>query len=394
MKLGMLIKKYDKRNVDLITENNIGVTKEKNFISSVANTIGTDLSKYKLLDYNVFACNPMHVGRDKALPIGLYKGNKDAIVSPAYFTFKVCDENVLLPDYLMMWFKLKQTDHIIWFHTDGSVRGGISWEDLCNLEINVPNLEKQKEIVFNYNELLRKFDNLKEENLILENLLNKLFYNTFLNINGNNNIKETALGKIKSNYEVVKLKDIILKVIDNRGKTPLIVENGKPLLEGMHISMNDSFPDNTLWDKQKYVSQEDYDNWFRAGHPLYHDIMCATVGTLPKWCMMDNQNKYCIAQNIIALRTNEKASQYYLLGYMNTKKFINEFNSRIVPAVQPSIKVPHMLDIDIILPPKNEIDLYSQKVDSIYKKIELNKYKIGEYSILIEKVLNVIMEVK
>ena len=294
MKLGGYIKKYDKRNNELITDNNLGVTKEKTFISSVANTIGTDLSKYKLLSNNVFACNPMHVGRDKALPIGLYRNNDPAIVSPAYYTFTVKDENELLPEYLMLWFKHKQTDHIIWFHTDGSVRGGISWEDLCNLDINIPDITNQKNIVDNYNNLVKKVENLKEENSILENVISKLFYDTFLNVDKDIEKKESACGIIKENYDVVKLKTILSNVIDNRGKTPKIVQSGKPLLEGMHINMSDSFPDNTLWDKQKYVSQSDYENWFRAGHPIYHDILCATVGTLPKWCMMDNQDIYCI----------------------------------------------------------------------------------------------------
>lgn len=123
---------------------------DKFFMPSVANVIGTDLSKYKLISKGKFACNPMHVGRDERLPVALYEEDEPAIVSPAYFMFEIIDETVLDENYLMMWFRRPEFDRICWLHTDGSVRGGITWDDICRLELPVPPIDEQRNIVKAY----------------------------------------------------------------------------------------------------------------------------------------------------------------------------------------------------------------------------------------------------
>lgn len=148
--LGNHIQLVDRRNKDMVSDKVLGISIDKYFMPSVANVIGTDLSKYKLIQKNNFACNPMHVGRDERLPIALYEDEVPAIVSPAYFMFEIKAESVLLPEYLMMWFRRPEFDRACWFKTDGSVRGGISWEEICRLEIPVPSLEKQREFINSY----------------------------------------------------------------------------------------------------------------------------------------------------------------------------------------------------------------------------------------------------
>ena len=148
--LGNHIRLIDNRNKDLVTEEVLGINVDKFFMPSVANVIGTDLSKYKLIQKGNFACNPMHVGRDERLPVALYTDEKPAIVSPAYFIFKIKDKTVLDAEFLMMWFRRPEFDRICWLHTDGSVRGGITWDDICRMEIHVPPMEEQLEIVNAY----------------------------------------------------------------------------------------------------------------------------------------------------------------------------------------------------------------------------------------------------
>lgn len=148
--LGNHIRLVDVRNKDCVTDKVLGISIDKYFMPSVANVIGTDLSRYKLISKGRFACNPMHLGRDERLPIALYDKDEPAIVSPAYFMFEVIDNTVLDENYLMMWFRRPEFDRICWFHTDGSVRGGITWEDICRLEFPVPSIEEQREIVNSY----------------------------------------------------------------------------------------------------------------------------------------------------------------------------------------------------------------------------------------------------
>lgn len=148
--LGNHIRLIDTRNRESITDRVLGINIDKFFMPSVANVIGTDLSKYKLITKGKFACNPMHVGRDERLPVALYAEEEPAIVSPAYFMFEVIDNSILKEDYLMMWFRRPEFDRICWLHTDGSVRGGITWDDICRLELPIPPIENQLEIVNSY----------------------------------------------------------------------------------------------------------------------------------------------------------------------------------------------------------------------------------------------------
>lgn len=148
--LGNYIRLVDTRNTDLVTEQVLGINIDKYFMPSVANVIGTDLSKYKLITKGKFACNPMHVGRDERLPVALYTEDEPAIVSPAYFMFEIIDNSILNEDYLMMWFRRPEFDRLCWLRTDGSVRGGITWDDICRMKVPVPPLNEQIEIVQSY----------------------------------------------------------------------------------------------------------------------------------------------------------------------------------------------------------------------------------------------------
>ncbi len=162
--LGELIKWVDCRNGELQSDKLLGINIDKKFMPSVANIIGTDLTKYKLVFENQFACNPMHVGRDEKMPIALYKDKNPAIVSPAYFVFEVKDRSVINPEYFMLWFSRPEFDRECWFHTDGSVRGGITWDEIIEMIVPIPTIEEQEKIVAQYNEIERRIENKRKIN--------------------------------------------------------------------------------------------------------------------------------------------------------------------------------------------------------------------------------------
>lgn len=153
-RIGDYIRLVNKRNKDLAITNLLGVNIVKNFIPSVANQSGLDLSKYKVIQKSQFATNLMHVNRDEVLPIALYTDNKPAIVSPAYMTFEVIDENELLPEFLMMEFQRPEFDRRAWTYCDSSVRGGLEWERFCDIQIPIPDINEQRKFVALYNGLL------------------------------------------------------------------------------------------------------------------------------------------------------------------------------------------------------------------------------------------------
>ena len=177
--LGNYIRLVDTRNTDLVTEQVLGINIDKYFMPSVANVIGTDLSKYKLITKDKFACNPMHVGRDERLPVALYTEDEPAIVSPAYFMFEIIDNSILNEDYLMMWFRRPEFDRLCWLRTDGSVRGGITWDDICRMKVPVPPLNEQIEIVQSYQAITDRIALKKQINDNLEATAQAYFDNLF-----------------------------------------------------------------------------------------------------------------------------------------------------------------------------------------------------------------------
>ena len=64
--------------------------------------------------------------------------------------FEVIDNTLLNEEYLMMWLRRSEFDRVCWLYTDGSVRGGITWDAICRLEVPVPPMEEQLEIVNSY----------------------------------------------------------------------------------------------------------------------------------------------------------------------------------------------------------------------------------------------------
>ncbi|CAM3760654.1 Type I restriction modification DNA specificity domain protein [Vibrio aerogenes CECT 7868] len=152
-RIGDYVTQIKLKNTDDSISSLKGININKHFMPSVANINGTDLSKYRVVKKNQFAFNPMHVGRDEVLPISMLEDDEPIIVSPAYVVFEVKDEEELLPAYLMMWCRRSEFDRNAWFMTDNSVRGGFSWADFCDMELPVPSIEKQREIVREYNVL-------------------------------------------------------------------------------------------------------------------------------------------------------------------------------------------------------------------------------------------------
>lgn len=154
IKLKELIRKIDgNKNKQLKDLPLLGINIDKEFMPSVANTIGTDMSNYQILKREQFACNPMHLGRDERMPTALLLNQDEILVSPAYFTFEIINKDIILPEYLMLYFKQPETDRLLWFKTDSSVRGGLGWNELCDIDIPVPSLEIQKSIIRQYNQI-------------------------------------------------------------------------------------------------------------------------------------------------------------------------------------------------------------------------------------------------
>lgn len=130
-----------------------GINRNKEFFEP-SNQVGNDTSSYKVVPPKYFACNLMHVGRDVVLPVAINNTTKNKIVSPAYTVFKIKDGIPLLKEYFFMILNSEEKDRLFWFHTDSSVRDGMSWGEFCDIEIELPSLEIQQKYVDVYSAMV------------------------------------------------------------------------------------------------------------------------------------------------------------------------------------------------------------------------------------------------
>lgn len=149
--IGELVERVDERNRDASITTLIGVSIDKKFIPSVANVIGTDLTNYKVIRKFDFAVSLMQVSRDEKIPVACQKEYEAAIMSPAYPIFRVKDMEIILPEYMEMWFMRSEFDREASFVAVGGVRGSMPWEEFAKLKLPVPTIEEQRKIVDRYN---------------------------------------------------------------------------------------------------------------------------------------------------------------------------------------------------------------------------------------------------
>jgi len=369
--LGNYIELVDCRNKDNITDKVLGINIDKFFMPSVANIIGTDLSRYKLISKGLFACNPMHVGRDERLPVALYDENIPALISPAYFMFKVIDTNKLNPEYLMLWFRRNEFDRHCWIKTDGSVRGGISWEDMCRIKVYVLPIEKQKNIVKAYNTIS---DRIKLKQKI------------------NDNLEATAMAIFKSwfiDYEPFELDT-----------------------EGFPINWSKTTLDKKLTTSTQSINpqkiQEDY--VWHYSIPAYDSEKLPTRDTPSsilsnKYIVPDNailvsklnpdtkriwrtlscfEDALCSTEFIVFLPIVQSYRAFYYLLF-NTKDFIDFLVSNTTGSTNSRMRVKPALSLDFeFFCPNNEIlNDFCSKVEPLLDEIEKNTLEIRKLNELI-----------
>ena len=178
--LGDFIRQVDVRNTDGKEENLLGVSVQKMFIPSIANTVGTDFTKYKVVKRGQFTYIPDTSRRGDKIGIALLTDYDEGLVSNIYTVFEVKDENELLPEYLMLWFSRPEFDRYARFKSHGSVREIMDWDEMCKVELPVPSIDKQRSIVKAYQTITERIELKRRINDNLEAALaashSKMFF--------------------------------------------------------------------------------------------------------------------------------------------------------------------------------------------------------------------------
>ena len=177
-RLGDYIREVNVRNRELKVTNLLGLSVSKEFMPSIANTIGTDMSTYKVVERNQLVYIADTSRRGDKIAIGLLDKYDNAIVSQAYTVFEVIDHEQLLPEYLMMWFRRPEFDRYARFMSNGSAREVFDWDCMCGVELLVPSISEQRKIVHDYQVITDRIELLRKMNENLENQAYTLFQQT------------------------------------------------------------------------------------------------------------------------------------------------------------------------------------------------------------------------
>lgn len=185
-KLGPYIEQVNNRNKDLTVDLLLGVSIRKILMPSIANTVGTNMNTYRIIENGQFAYGPVTSRNGDKVSIALMEDYDEAIVSQAYTVFKIRDPSELLPEYLMMWFRRPEFDRYARFKSHGSARETFDWDELCEVKLPIPSPERQKEIVYEFNTVVNRIK-LKEELINkLEETAQNIFKYYFFNEEGKN----------------------------------------------------------------------------------------------------------------------------------------------------------------------------------------------------------------
>lgn len=190
----------------------------------------------------------------------------------------------------------------------------------------------------------------------------------------NTKFKETEIGFIPEEWGVSRLGDLVEKIIDNRGKTPPLSQDGYELLEVNAIKAEERAPDYS--EVEKFVNEATFKDWFRTGHIAKNDLIIPTVGTIGNLAI-SSENRGSIAQNLIALRINKNSDPVFVYYILSSPSYKEKLLNLDIGGVQPSIKVPHLMNLQIPIPKIKEQHEIAEILSSLDDKIELNR-KINE----------------
>ena len=354
-RLGDYIREVDVRNRDLEVTKLLGVSISKEFMPSIANTIGTDMSSYKIVEPRQFAYGPVTSRNGDKVSIALYKEDESAIISQAYTVFEVKNKQELLPEYLMMWFRRPEFDRYARFKSHGSAREIFSWEEMCDVELPVPPIEQQQKIVSEYEAVTRRI-RLNEQIIAkLEETAQALYRKMFVDGVDKENLPEGwRMGTLGEIAEITMGQSPDGESYNMKG-------NGIIFYQG-RSDFGKRFPTIRMYTTRptKYANKKDILLSVRA-----------PVGDL-------NVTLYdcCIGRGLAALRSIDNCQSYLFYQMLNLSDIFNKSNDE--GTIFGSINKDDLFGLKIMIPPTKSMMIFEHKTLSIDRMIEFKNKEISK----------------
>lgn len=366
-KLGEYIRQVDIRNKDLKVSRLLGVSISKSFIESIANTVGTDFSNYKVVHKGQFAYGPVTSRNGEKISIALLKEN-ECIISSSYLVFEIVDAEKLLPEYLMLWFRRAEFDRYARYKSHGSVREIFDWNELCNIDLPVPDISEQRKIVEAYKIVEDRIELKRKINDNLEATVQAVFQEQFASYYG--------ADELPDGYSIVSLDSLCTvkggkrlpadrKLLDIPTEHPYI--RVRDVGNSRYVCLTDQF---------QYIDEETHSAISRyivnTG-----DIVISIVGTIGLFGKVHfSLDKANLTENCVKLTDIHTVTSDYLYDTLCYKKHIKEIELLTVGAVQAKLPMYNIQSMKILVPPSEVVEEFQKRTNILNEQIEVNILEI------------------
>ena len=371
--LGDFIRQVDVRNTDGKEENLLGVSVQKMFIPSIANTVGTDFTKYKVVKRGQFTYIPDTSRRGDNNGIALLTDYDEGLVSNIYTVFEVKDENELLPEYLMLWFSRPEFDRYARFKSHGSVREIMDWDEMCKVELPVPSIEKQRSIVKAYNTITDRIELKRKINDNLAAQCSCVMYDQYRSDaqNGNPWTKYTVQDLIDKKY-------IDPPMDGNHGelhpKASDYVATGIPFV--MANNLSDGFVDLS----QCAFITEKQAKTLRKGFARPDDVLLTHKATLGRTAIVPEGYEYIIlTPQVTYYRVHKGLSNVYLRYYFESSYFQSTLEAFAGGgSTRAYIGITKQCGLPVYLPCESSMNILTYSLSQIERVRLLNQTEIQQ----------------
>ena len=377
-RLGDYIREVNVRNRELRVTQLLGLSIEKRFIPSIANTIGTDMAGYKVVCEGQFAYVPVTSRNGEKITVALLEDCDEAIISQAYTVFEVVDCEKLLPEYLMMWFRRPEFDRYARFHSHGSAREVFDWEELCDVQLPVPSIERQREIVSEYETLTRR---IRLNNQMIEKLeatAQALYRKTFVDNIDKQNLPQgwhlATLGEVatvKGGKRLPKGEELQTDRTDH----PFI--KVADMCNSKYMLLTSSF---------QYVSDA-VQKQIRQYIVNTNDIILSIVGTIGRVNVIDESlDNANLTENCVKLINLRSVSYHYLYAFLSSNEGQQTIEQSMVGGVQAKLPIYNIERLEVVVPNKlvlSKFDMDIGIVDGAIKNKQQENIKLTELQSLL-----------
>jgi len=366
--LGKFIQPVVGRNNDLGDLPLMGLSIQKKFIPSIANTIGTDMSTYRIIEKNQFAYGPVTSRNGDKITIALFNDYEKALISQAYTPFEEKDSNELDPEYLMMWFRRPEFDRYARFKSHGSAREIFDWEEMCNTLLPIPHIDKQREIVKEYNVIQNRIALNQQLIQKLEETAQAIYREWF--------VEGIDLENLPEGWRVDKLKNLCIKI--GSGSTPT---GGKESYFTSGISLIRStnvFDFIFSFEDLAFINHEQAEK-LKNVEVIENDILLNITGvSVARCCMVPNSVLPArVNQHVMIIRPKNlfDISFYLLLNLCSTDSKNALLGISQSGSTREAITKSEIEEFEIVVPVADRLKEFESKMQKIFSFKDLKSFE-------------------